>query len=192
MRRDWPFGDLLPLRYGAIVADPAWEFRLRSEAGQGKSAQAHYRCAPLDALAALPVGHLAQRDCAMFMWATAPMLPQALDLLAAWGFRYVTTGAWAKLSPTGRKLAFGTGYVLRSAAELFLVGAAGQPRWRSKRVRNLIQAPVRGHSRKPDQLYAMVEELVDGPYLELFGRQRWPGWDGWGDQLDRFEAEAAR
>ena len=181
-----PFASLRPLSYGAILADPPWAFGLRSEAGEAKSPQAHYGCMDLDAIKALPVSHLAAPDCLLVMWATAPMLPQAIDTMAAWGFRYVSAGPWAKQSKTGEKWAFGTGYVFRSAAEFFLVGVIGKPTYLSRSIRNLIVAPVREHSRKPDEMYAMVEALVPGPYVELFARQQRPGWDAWGNQTTKF------
>ena len=186
----WPFADLLPLTYGAILADPPWLYELRSSAGEAKSPQAQYDCMDLDAIKALPVSHLARGDCLCVMWATAPMLPQAIDTLAAWGFRFVTAGAWAKQSSTGTKWAFGTGYVFRSAAEFFVVGKIGEPKYQSRSVRNLIVAPVREHSRKPDDMHPMIESLVSGPYLELFARELRPGWDVWGNQTDKF-GEAA-
>jgi N6-adenosine-specific RNA methylase IME4 len=183
----WPFGDLRPLSYGAILADPPWLFEVRSAAGEEKSPQAQYDCMDLAAIQTLPVSHLARGDCVCVMWATAPMLPQAIDTLRAWGFRYVSAGAWAKQSSTGQKWAFGTGYVYRSATEFYVVGTIGEPNWRSRSIRNLIVAPVREHSRKPDQMYADIEALVDGPYLELFARQRRHGWEAWGNQTDKFE-----
>lgn len=134
----WPFGDLVPMRYGRIIADPPWYFANYSAAGEEKNPVAHYACMDLDAIKALPVGHLAAPDCALLMWATFPMLPQALETMRAWGFTYKTGGAWGKLSKTGAKVAFGTGYVLRSAAELFLIGTIGKPKIRSASVRNLI------------------------------------------------------
>jgi N6-adenosine-specific RNA methylase IME4 len=186
----WPFGDLPPLRYGLILADPPWAFRLHSDKGDRKSPQAHYGCMGAGELAALPVDQLAAPDCALLMWATAPMLPDALMLMAQWGFRFKSAGAWAKQSSTGAGWAFGTGYCFRSAAEFFLLGTLGKPKVRSRSVRNLVVAPVREHSRKPDQLHAMAEALYAGPYLELFARQRRPGWDVWGNDVDRF-GEAA-
>lgn len=178
----WPFRGLAPLRYGAILADPPWRYRLYSSAGEGKAPQAHYRCTSTDELARLPVSHLAARDCALVMWATAPMLPDALRLMAAWGFQFKTSGAWAKRSKTGQAWTFGTGYVLRSAAEFYLVGTIGRPRVCSRSVRNLIVAPVREHSRKPDAMHDQVEQLFAGPYAELFARRARPGWDVWGDE----------
>lgn len=186
----WPFGDLRMFGYGAILADPPWYFRNYSAAGEAKNPVAHYDCMSNADIASLPVNQLAAPDCALLMWATAPMLPDAIDLMRAWGFTFKSSGAWAKQSSTGEKWAFGTGYCFRSAAEFFLLGTIGKPAIRSRSVRNLIVAPVREHSRKPDDQYAMVEDLFDGPYAELFARQQRPGWDVWGNQTDKFEAAA--
>lgn len=186
---EWPFGDLTPLRYGAIIIDPPWYFRNYSAAGEVKNPVAHYDCMSADEIIALPVNQLAAPDCALFMWATAPMLPAALELMKAWGFAFKSAGAWAKQSSTGEKWAFGTGYCFRSTAEFYLLGTIGKPRILSHSVRNLIVAPVREHSRKPDDLHRDVEQLYAGPYCELFARQDRPGWDCWGDETDKF-AEA--
>lgn len=186
----WPFGDLLMFRYGLILADPPWAFRLHSDKGDRKSPQAHYPCMGQADLATLPVNQLAASDCALLMWATAPMIREAITLMAAWGFTYKTMGSWAKQSSTGAAWAFGTGYCFRSASEFFLLGTTGKPKVRSRSVRNLIVAPVREHSRKPDQLHAMAEALYAGPYVELFARKRRAGWDAWGNDVDRFEVAA--
>lgn len=186
----WPFGDLTPLRYRVIMADPAWMFALRSPKGEAKSPQAHYRCMPLADIQALPVSQLAAPDCACIMWATAPMLPQALATLDAWGFTFKSAGAWAKRSPTGASWAFGPGYIYRSAAEFWLLGTIGRPAQRSRSIRNLIVAPRREHSRKPDQMRTDIEALFDGPYVELFARSQRPGWDCWGNETTKFEAAA--
>lgn len=186
----WPFGDLTPLRYRVILADPAWAFALRTPKGEGKSPQAHYRCMPLDDIQALPVSQLAAPDCACIMWATAPMLPQAITTLKAWGFTYKSAGTWAKQSPTGASWAFGTGYIYRTAAEFWLLGTIGRPAQRSRSIRNLIVAPRREHSRKPDQMHTDIEAMYDGPYVELFARSQRPGWECWGNETTKFEAVA--
>lgn len=187
---NWSFGDLQPLRYGCILADPPWYFRNYSEKGEEKNPVAHYSCMATDGIAKLPVSQLAAPDSALIMWATAPMLPDAVSLMSAWGFAFKSSGAWAKQSTTGEKWAFGTGYCFRSAAEFFLLGTIGKPKVLSRSVRNLIVAPVREHSRKPDEQYSMCEQLFDGPYVELFARQTKPGWDCWGNETDKF-GEAA-
>lgn len=108
------------------------------------------------------------------------MLPDAIGLMKAWGFTFKSAGTWAKQSSTGRAWAFGTGYCFRSAAEFFLLGTIGTPKVKSRSIRNLMVAPVREHSRKPDQQFDNAEQLYDGPYSELFSRTARPGWDAWG------------
>jgi N6-adenosine-specific RNA methylase IME4 len=159
----WPFEPLPAGQAGAILCDPPWRFKTFSAKGEGKSPQAHYPCMVDADLAQLPVADLAAPSCALFMWATAPMLPHAMATLDAWGFRFKTAAAWAKQSSTGRHWAFGTGFIFRSAAEFLLVGTRGKPAVRSRAQRNLLVAPVREHSRKPDSVYAMVESLFAGP-----------------------------
>ena len=186
----WPFGDLEAGAYSVILADPPWTFKTYSDKGIGKSPQAQYACMDLAAIQALPVAELGKPDAVCVMWATAPMLPQAVETMARWGFRYKTAGAWAKQSKTGQKIAFGTGYIFRSAAEFYLVGTRGKPVTRARNVRNLILAPVREHSRKPDRMRSDVEALWDGPYCELFAREPSPGWDTFGNEVARFAGTA--
>jgi len=186
---DWPFAGLQPHQYGVIMVDPPWRFGLRNEkTGAQKSAQRQYCCESIEEIQALPVAHLAAQNCLLWLWATAPMLPHALETMRAWGFRYVTMGSWAKRSKTGRKWAFGTGYVLRSAVEPFLLGAIGRPETASNSVRNLLDEPVREHSRKPEQAYAAAEALrPESRKAELFARYPRSGWDVWGDEVSVYQ-----
>jgi len=178
--------------YSVILADPPWRFATRSQLGQKKNAEGHYATMTLAEILALPVAELANpKGCALFLWATPPMLQQGLDVMKAWGFAYRSIGAWAKRSRTGAAWQFGTGYVFRSAMEPYLFGSIGRPVQTARNVRNLIVAPVREHSRKPEEIYADAERLFAGPRLELFSRQPRPGWDCFGNQLDRFEAPVA-
>lgn len=192
----WPFAPLTPLKYGAILADPPWRYAMRSEKGYAKSPEAHYATMDIEAIKALPVSHLAARDCMLFLWSTWPHLPQALGVMSAWGFRYVTGGSWTKRTPMARA-AFGGGYVLRSSTEPFLLGAMGQPKTRSKSVRNLIETPElvpdgieslrREHSRKPAEMRDMIESLFPDVFAcELFARAPWPGHDVWGNEATKF------
>ena len=190
MTHQSPFAGLTPLRYRVILADPPWYFKNFSVKGEEKNPTAHYGCMPLNEIMALPVSHLAAPDCALIMWATAPMLPEALATMKAWGFAFKSAGAWAKQSSTGKAWHFGTGYCYRSATEFWLLGTLGKPRQKVKNIRNLIVAPVREHSRKPEQMRADIERLWDGPYLELFARESAPGWDAWGNQTNKFNEGA--
>ena len=195
---DWPFGALTPFKYGAILADPPWAYAMRSKKGYEKSPEAHYATMELDAIKALPVADLAGRDCLLFLWSTWPHLRQAMEVLDAWGFAYVTGGAWIKRTRTW-KLAFGTGYVLRSASEPFLVGKLGRPQQASKSERNVIDAAHgdeladtiealrQEHSRKPVEMRDMIERLLPDVFkCELFAREPWGGNDIWGDEAARF------
>lgn len=178
-----PLSEFLALRpaggYGAILVDPLWSYEMYSDKGHGKSPHAHYDCMDQHKMALIPVSAMASENCLMWMWATWPMLPQAMDLMAAWGFTYKTGGAWHKKTVHGKD-AFGTGYIFRSASEPFLVGTIGSPKT-TRSVRNIIEAPVREHSRKPDAAYDKIERLIPGARkLEMFARQTRPGWDAWG------------
>src|SRR3974390_3014908 len=183
----WPFDPLQPSAYGVILADPPTHFRQWSAKGYGKSASQHYSLMSLDAIKALPVAELAAPDSFLWLWATQAQLNQALSVMESWRFQFKTAGAWAKRSPTGAHWHFGTGYILRSAAEFFLIGTRGRPKIESHRERNLIVTPVREHSRKPDQAYEMLERMFPSQRrCELFARSTRPGWDSWGYEVGRF------
>jgi N6-adenosine-specific RNA methylase IME4 len=186
----WPFGEARPFGYNLIMADPPWLYELRSEKGEGKAPQSQYQCMSLDAIKALPVGHLAAQDCLLWLWATNPMLPEAIEVLKAWGFTYKTAGHWAKRTKNGKQ-AFGTGYILRCAGEPFIIGTIGNP-VTARNVRSVIDGIVREHSRKPDEAYAEAEKLMPHAWrMDLFSRQRRPGWDNWGNEADKFDGVQA-
>ncbi|CAL8981561.1 Chromosome-partitioning protein Spo0J [Rhodoplanes serenus] len=169
-------------RYGVILADPEWRFAVRSrETGLDRAADNHYPTSSTDEIAARDVGAIAADDCALFLWATVPMLPDALRVMAAWGFRYVSHFVWAKDR-------VGTGYWNRNRHELLLVGTRGAPpapapgtQWDS-----LIEAPVGAHSAKPEQFLALVEAYYPSlAKIELNRRgPPRPGWDAWGNEAE--------
>jgi len=192
----WPFEGLTPLRYGAILMDPPWAYAMRSDKGHAKSPEAHYSTMSAEAIRALPVSQLAGPDCYLFLWSTWPHLPLALNMLEDWGFTYVTGGSWLKRTQHWN-VAFGTGYVLRSASEPFLVGRIGRPEIASRSERGVILAPEdvpdsieairREHSRKPVQMREMIERLFPRQFCcELFAREAWPGNEVWGNETGRF------
>ena len=141
-------------RYSAIYADPPWSFRTWSTKGTGRSALSHYDCLDFPALAALPVAQLAAPDCVLFLWATDPFLPRALELIRAWGFEYKTVGFyWVKLNAAPKHDSdyfTGLGYWTRANPELCLLATRGKPARLAKDVRRLVVEPRREHSRKPD------------------------------------------
>jgi N6-adenosine-specific RNA methylase IME4 len=170
--------------YGAIYADPPWHFRVRSPKGEGRSATQHYNVMSLDAIKALPVGDLADDDCALFLWAIDSMLPEALSVIAAWGFTYKTVAfSWVKLNAKSPGFFVGMGFWSRANPEQCLLATRDKPKRLHRDVRQLVVAPRREHSRKPDEVRSRIMRLVDGPYLELFARQRAPGWEAWGNEV---------
>lgn len=165
---DAPEGE--PFR--TIVADPPWRYG-DTLPGPGRGAAKHYPT--------LSVVQIARReflfpwppiapDSRLFLWATAPLLPEALLVMREWGFRYRTGAVWEK---TGR---LGMGHTFRIQHEHLLVGVRGKPLTLAHDVRSVIRAPARAHSEKPDEAYALIERLSPGPYVELFARRERPGW----------------
>jgi N6-adenosine-specific RNA methylase IME4 len=125
------------------------------------------------------------RDCAVFMWACMPTLPEALDLGMAWGLTYKTTAfTWVKRNRVANTFFVGLGYWTRANAELCLLFTRGKPKRKSKRVQQIIYAPVGRHSAKPEAAYQRIEALIDGPYCEVFARNTRPGWDAIGNEID--------
>jgi N6-adenosine-specific RNA methylase IME4 len=186
------FAAIPPLSYDVILADPPWHFDVYSEAGEAKSPQAQYKTMSPDEIKAMPVSHLCRGDALIMMWACWHSLPLALEVMGAWDFRYVTGGSWHKRTRHG-KTNFGTGYRLRSATEPYLIGTLGNPTT-AKNIRNIIdEAEIDsenlGHSRKPDDQYAMLEHLCTGAMrkVELFSRKSADGWDAWGNECGKFD-----
>jgi N6-adenosine-specific RNA methylase IME4 len=191
-------------RYAMVVADPPWHFRARSTANRLKwksrrDAEHHYAVMGLDDIKALPVRALAAPDAHLFLWTTGPNLQQAFDVIAAWGFRYSGIGfTWIKLkrsidtrqlrivSTQESDLHVGLGFTTRKNAEFCLLARRGNAKRVSKSVREIILAPVREHSRKPDEFYRRAMAYATGPYVELFSREPRAGWDAWGAETGKF------
>jgi N6-adenosine-specific RNA methylase IME4 len=193
-----PFSGLPRGHFKAIYADPPWRFEAWSGKGTARSADNHYNTMRADDIASLPVAELAAPDCVLFMWICWPLLPDALRLIEAWGFKYKTCGFdWHKaddrqsdMFTDSVRVQVGMGYWTRANTEPCLLATRGKPKRRNADVRQGIIEPRREHSRKPDCVPSRIERLVDGPYLELFARTMRPGWTVWGNQTDKFEAAA--
>lgn len=189
LKRD-PFHGLPRAHYGAILADPPWLFETRSERGKKRSADRHYPTMSWHAISMLPVQELAAPDCALFLWATWPTMPQALRLIEAWGgFEYKTCAFdWVKISKDGYPR-FGLGYWTRSNTEPCLLATRGHPKRINADVSQVIVTQRREHSRKPDQVHSKIERLVAGPYLDLFSRADRSGWTCWGTEKGKFNEQ---
>jgi N6-adenosine-specific RNA methylase IME4 len=180
-------------KFSVIYADPPWEFKVYSGKGKQRSAERYYDTASLGDIKALPIGNLAESNCALFLWCVMPELPGALNVIHAWGFEYKTVAfVWVKTNENdtfidreGAGLHWGMGYWTRANVELCLLATKGAPKRLDKGVHQVIVSPVGEHSRKPDEVQVRIERLLEGPYLELFGRRTTPQWTVWGNQITR-------
>lgn len=170
-------------KYSVIYADPPWSFDVWSGEGKDRSAENHYPTMTQGEIEALPVADLAADDCALFMWAVMPQLPEALRVIEAWGFDYKTCAfVWVKQTKDEERFATGMGYWTRANAEVCLLATKGSPARLNADVHQVVATPRMEHSRKPDEVATRIERLVPGPYIELFARRPRDGWDLWGNQ----------
>ena len=191
-----PFVDLPRGHFNCAHIDLPWSFATWSHRGQGKGASQHYQTSSFDRLAALPVPQLVAPDAVLFFWVVQPLLPEAMQILAHWGFTFKTVAFyWVKMpakwtEASGRvRPRLSLGYHTRSGAEQCWLAVRGRGYKRqSQGVEQVIHAPIREHSRKPDQAAERIELLVgDVPKIELFARTQRPGWTAWGNEVDRFD-----
>lgn len=197
-----------PYGFRVILADPPWAYENWSERGEGKGAARHYETQDLDWIKGLPVKMLAADDCVLFLWCTWPLMPVWASVIGAWGFEFAGLAwEWIKYNPETGKYAFGVGYGTRKNLEPCLLATRGNPSLRadqtffgtttearSHSVRDFIEAwpldsiraPRREHSRKPEEQYTRIEQMFDGPFVELFSRANRKGWTAWGEQVGLF------
>lgn len=171
--------------YSTILADPPWRFTNRT----GKVAPEHrrldrYDTMDLDAIKALPVRDVAAANAHLYLWVPNALLPEGLQVMDAWGFRYVSNLVWAKRRADGGPDGRGVGFYFRNVTELILFGVKGSMRTLApaRSQVNMIETRKREHSRKPDEQYELIEACSPGPYLELFARGARENWDVWGNE----------
>ena len=150
------------------------------------AAEKHYPTMSLDDICALPVADIAAKDSALFLWATFPMLAEALLVISAWGFTYKTTAfVWLKQNKKSPSWFYGMGNWTRSNAEICLLATKGKPQRQSRSIHQLIVSPIEAHSKKPDIAREKITDLMgDLPRVELFARQTALGWDVWGNEVE--------
>ena len=183
-----PVDELLALphnHFGTVLADPPWRFSNRT----GKMVPEHrrlsrYSTMDLEAIMELPVAQLVQSKSHLYLWVPNALILEGLEVMRRWGFTYKSNLVWYKVRKDGGPDGRGVGFYFRNVTELILFGVRGSMRTRAagRRQVNLISTRKREHSRKPDELYPLIESCSPGPYLELFARHTREGWTGWGDQ----------
>ena len=186
--RATPSEDLLAKvsgQFAAILVDPPWQFQNRT----GKVAPEHrrllrYPTLELSDILQLPVGRLAAARSHLYLWVPNALLHEGLQAMAAWGFTYKTNIVWYKTRADGGSDGRGVGFYFRNVTELVLFGVRGRLRTLppGRRQVNIIAARKREHSRKPDEIYDVVESCSPGPYLEIFARFPRAGWTQWGNE----------
>lgn len=172
-------------RYSTILADPPWQFQNRT----GKMAPEHrrllrYPTMELQEIMELPISKIAAAKSHCYLWVPNALLQEGFKVLEAWGFTYKSNLVWYKIRKDGGPDGRGVGFYFRNVTELILFGVRGSMRTLDPgRVQvNLISTRKREHSRKPDEIYDLVEACSPGPYLELFARFKRDGWDQWGNE----------
>lgn len=172
--------------FGTILADPPWQFQNRT----GKMAPEHkrllrYPTMSLEEIFELPVPALAAASSHLYLWVPNALIAEGMEVLRRWGFSYKTNLVWLKVRRDGGPDGRGVGFYFRNVTELVLFGVRGNLRTLSpgRRQVNVLATRKREHSRKPDELYGLIEGCSPGPYLELFARHPRPGWTQWGNEV---------
>jgi N6-adenosine-specific RNA methylase IME4 len=175
--------------FATILADPPWRFVNRT----GKMAPEHrrlrrYHTMDFDEIGAMPVAKHAAIAAHLYLWVPNALLTEGLAVMQAWGFTYKTNLVWYKVRKDGGPDGRGVGFYFRNVTELVLFGIRGRLRTLppGRTQVNLFHTRKEEHSKKPTELYRVIETCSPGPYLELFARERRAGWTQWGDELDTY------
>jgi len=180
-------------KFSTILADPPWRFSNRT----GKMAPEHkrlsrYSTMELKDILALPVAEIIQEPAHLYLWVPNALIADALEVMKSWGFTYKTNIIWYKIRKDGGPDRRGVGFYFRNVTEMVLFGVRGKNARTLKPGRtqpNIVSSRKREHSRKPDELYQVIEECSRGPFLELFARGGREGWNQWGDQAEYYEPD---
>lgn len=172
--------------YRTILADPPWRFSNRT----GKMAPEHkrlmrYPTMSLQQIMELPIPQLAATPSHLYLWVPNALVAEGLEVMKRWGYTYKTNIVWFKIRKDGGPDGRGVGFYFRNVTELVLFGIRGSMRTLDpgRRQVNILYTRKREHSRKPDEIYEIIESCSPGPYLELFARHKRAGWSHWGNEI---------
>lgn len=177
-------------KFQTVLADPPWRFMNRT----GKMAPEHRRLSrygtmELDEIKKLPVAAVVEEPAHLYLWVPNALLPDGIEVLRAWGFEYKSNIVWHKIRKDGGSDGRGVGFYFRNVTELVLFGVRGKNARTlapGRRQVNLVATQKREHSRKPDELYDVIEACSRGPFLEMFARDTRKGWTAWGNQAEDY------
>ena len=170
-------------KYQIIYADPPWCYNDKMKGHQG--AETHYKTMNNKDICTLPIQQLVDKNCVLFMWATSPLLPKAFEVIQAWGFKYKTIAfCWNKQTKHGKWVS-NLGRWTMGNVELCLLSVRGKPKRIIKNIKQLVIAKRKRHSQKPDEVRERIVQLIGNlPRIELFAREKTPGWDVWGNEVE--------
>jgi len=182
-----------PQAFGTIYADPPWRFTNRT----GKMAPEHkrlrrYPTMSLDEIAELPVARIAKPQSHLYLWVPNALVAEGLEVMRRWGFTYKSNLIWYKVRKDGGPDRRGVGFYFRNVTEMCLFGTRGtnvRTRTRGRTQPNIILSQKTMHSRKPVEMYEIIEECSFGPFIELFSRTKREGWTMWGNQVGLLEQD---
>lgn len=178
-------------KFHTVLADPPWRFTNRT----GKMAPEHrrlnrYHTMELAEIKDLPVSDVINEPAHLYLWVPNALLPEGIEVLRAWGFEYKSNIVWHKIRKDGGSDGRGVGFYFRNVTELVLFGVRGKNARTlppGRRQVNLVASQKREHSRKPDELYEVIEACSNGPFLEMFARDTRKGWTAWGHEAENYE-----
>ena len=176
----------VPRKYRVIYIDPPWHYSRSYDGRRPIKSKVPYPTLRDKKIINLPIGELADNDCALFLWTTLPKLKIAMAAMEAWGFEYTTVGfVWVKLYRNSDKIVAGLGYWTCTNAEVVLIGKKGRPNPRRCKAKQIIISPRGEHSAKPPEVRERIVHLMGNvPRIEIFARERVPGWDAMGNEID--------
>lgn len=160
-------------KYRTILADPPWKLQQQGARGAAR----HYDLMALEEIKAMPVAGLCEDSAHLYLWTPNNIIPEALQVVKAWGFTYRNTLVWGKPK-------LGLGVYIRTSHESCIFATRGKAPVKFHAQPSFMFCAQQDHSHKPEEQFAIIERLSYGPYLELFARRRQPGWDVWGNEID--------
>ncbi len=169
-------------KYSIIYADPPWSYRDKPKG----CADEHYPTMNIQDIKNLPVQEISKDNSILFIWCTAPMLPEVFDVISCWGFTYKTVGfTWVKKNKIKDSWFMGIGHWTRSNAEFCLLATRGKPERKNKGIISVIDSKIEKHSKKPYIVREKIVELCGNKSrIELFAREKIKGWHCWGNEIN--------
>lgn len=173
-------------KYQIIYADPPWSIQTTSQVPSGRPNSRPYIAMRMIDIYSLPIGKIVNSNSVLFLWATSPLLPEALFTMKQWGFEFKCVAfTWVKRNKRSSSWFWGMGWWTRSNPEYCLLGVKGNLKRIARNIHSVIDTSIREHSKKPDEVRDKIVQLCgDLPRIELFARSRHEGWDAWGNEVE--------